>query len=290
MEGARWHQRRSHGQINRFTHVEDCGTENYWIVCDACSRTKERMRDCRVALLCLRCRGVIAAEKRARFIEARDRAVSRAKTAGLLCTHDRRRWSEKLLTLTVPHRPEHGTRQRIEIAFRALFLFQKALKKWLRSREEYDLVAWFRTFEWTPGADGHGHPHFHFWILCPFLDRELLLRAWAQALRTSGITGQSPETVVLDVREVRDPHGAAHEIIKYLTKDILPGHRLVDPQVFSAVYEALDERRTTQASASFFRDMDRRASCACGAVGAFRRCKTAPEGARRAERRPESER
>jgi len=245
-DGARWHQRRSYGQINRFTHVEDCGTQSYWIVCEACSRTKEKMRD-------------------------------------------RRRWSEKLLTLTVPHRREHGSRQRIEIAFRALFLFQKALKKWLRSHDDYELVAWFRTFEWTPGDDGHGHPHFHFWILCPYLDRKFMLRAWAQALRTSGMAGQSAETLILDVRPVDDPHGAAREIIKYLTKDILPGHQLVDPQVFSTVYESLDERRTTQASAGFFRDMDRRASCPCGAVGAFRRCKTAPEGARRAEGHPESE-
>jgi hypothetical protein len=53
VEGARWHQRRAHGQINRFLAVADCGVEKFWLICLACDRAKERTRSCRVALLCV---------------------------------------------------------------------------------------------------------------------------------------------------------------------------------------------------------------------------------------------
>jgi hypothetical protein len=186
------------------------------------------------------------------------------------------RWTEKLLTLTLPHLPEHAARQRIDAAFRALFLFLKALKKWLRALPEFRLVAWFRTFEWTPGSDGQGHPHFHFWILCPYLDAEFLRHAWAQALRTAGFPRESVEHVILDLRQVHDGNGAANEVIKYLTKDILPDRKFVDADVFAVVYEALDTRRSTQASSGFFRGVDCRAECECGAIGKFKRTTTQP--------------
>jgi hypothetical protein len=188
-----------------------------------------------------------------------------------------RRWSEKLMTLTLPHLAEHTVRQRIEFAFRSLLLFRKALKKWLQSFQNSELVAWFRTFEWTPGTDRHGHPHFHFWLICPYLDPLVLRRAWAQALCTAGFPRQTVENVVLDLREVRDGIGVANEVIKYLTKDILPDRQLVDPVVFGIVYEALDGRRTTQASSGFFRGISDKAMCECGASGAFKRTTTRPE-------------
>lgn len=181
------------------------------------------------------------------------------------------------MTLTLPHLAEHTVRQRIEYAFRALLLFRKALKKWLQSFQFSELVAWFRTFEWTPGIDGHGHPHFHFWLLCPYLDRVFVQQAWAQALCTAGFPRQAVENVILDLREAHDGIGIANEVIKYLTKDILPDRQLVDPVVFGIVYEALDGRRTTQASSGFFRDISHKAVCECGASGAFTRTTTRPE-------------
>jgi hypothetical protein len=82
---------------------------------------------------------------------------------------------------------------------------------------------------------------------------------------------------VLDLREVRDGIGVANEVIKYLTKDILPDRQLVDPAVFGVVYEALDGRRTTQPSSGFFRGISTKAVCECGASGAFKRTTTRPE-------------
>jgi hypothetical protein len=196
IEGARWHQRRAYGQVNRFVGVLDCGTEKFWLVCEACSRVKERSRECRVALLCVSCRAAIGEAKRSRFRLARRRALSRVKDLYLhrLGRHGGR-WSEKLLTLTLPHLAVHTARQRIEFAFRALFLFRKAFKKWLRSCPHSGLVAWFRTFEWTPGSDGRGHPHFHFWLLSPYLDVAFLRQAWAQALHTAGFPRRAVEDV-----------------------------------------------------------------------------------------------
>jgi len=46
----------------------------------------------------------------------------------------------------------HDPKQRIENAFRAWSLFRKAFKRQLADLPQADPVAWFRTFEWIPGA------------------------------------------------------------------------------------------------------------------------------------------
>jgi hypothetical protein len=88
---------------------------------------------------------------------------------------------------------------------------------------------------------------------------------------------QTVETVITHIQIVDDGEGAAREVIKYLTKDVLPNQQLVDPRVFGHVYQVLDGKRTTQASSRFFTGVDARAECECGATGAFRRTSTCPE-------------
>lgn len=46
--------------------------------------------------------------------------------------------------------------------------------------------------------------------------------------------------LIIDLREVRDGERAVHEVIKYLTKDVLPDRTLVPPDIFARVYESLD--------------------------------------------------
>src|SRR5690606_1017240 len=82
---------------------------------------------------------------------------------------------------------------------------------------------------------------------------------------------------IIDLPEVRSHDGAARELIKYLTKDILPSGDLVSPKVFSELYIALDGKRVTQCSAGFFKGLDRSAECSCGAVGCLRRTLREPE-------------
>lgn len=277
-QGARWHRRRAYGQIDRFLAVLDCGVTKFWLVCEACGRAKEKARQCRITLVCVSCRGYIGQEKRSRFKRARERALARANAFGLLESGRHGvRWSEKLLTLTMPHLTEHGPAERIRIMFRAVALFRKALKRWLEPSVHSDLVAWFRTFEWTPGADGRGHPHFHWWLLCPYLDRAVILEAWAQALRTAGVRCATKDTVIVFIQQVHDGEGAAYEVIKYLTKDILPDRQFVSPEVFGEVYAALDTRRITQSSKRFFKNIDDHAVCECGASDCFKRTNTPPE-------------
>lgn len=53
-----------------------------------------------------------------------------------------------------------------------------------------------RAFEWTPGADGLGHPHFHVWTFSPFLDKNLLREWWAEALDAVGCPIEGTREVV----------------------------------------------------------------------------------------------
>jgi hypothetical protein len=34
----------------------------------------------------------------------------------------------------------------------------------------------YRFFEWTPGHDQLGHPHFHVWLLCGWIDHAWIAR------------------------------------------------------------------------------------------------------------------
>lgn len=277
--GARWHQRRAWGQIDRFAHVQDCGAKKYWLLCSECHGVQERTASCRVPLLCLTCRGTITRERRAEFHFARNRALDRAHGRDLFdFSRPGGRWTEKLLTLTSPHCPEHGVVQRIASLFAAWPLLRDSIKKHFAktAAPHEDLVTWFRTFEWEPGNDGQGHPHFHLWWLSPFIDHKLIRHWWRCALQTAGFSAPSLAHVIIDIREIRNGRGAALEVIKYLTKDILPDRQLVRPEVFARVYEALDGRRLTQASARFFKCVERQAKCNCGAVGCFQRTTIPP--------------
>ncbi|HEY5962330.1 MAG TPA: hypothetical protein VIV60_37495 [Polyangiaceae bacterium] len=109
-------------------------------------------------------------------------------------------------------------------------------------------MAWFRVFEWTPAADGLGHPHLHIWMFSPYLDREMLLEWWTQAVSRThpSVANACP---ILDIRAAG--HGVEQELVKYLSKDIDEhGHKL-DPDLYAKVYCTLDQRRALQASRGF---------------------------------------
>ncbi len=128
---------------------------------------------------------------------------------------------------------------------------------------------WFRVFEWTPGTDGKGNPHVHIWVFCPFLNIPELRRCWRDALAAAGFPLIEDEQLIIDVRHA---HGksVAEELIKYLTKDILPDGSQVDPATYARVYEAFDGKRVTQASRGFLaRAGKSKARCTCGAESCF---------------------
>ncbi len=276
--GLRWHHQRAEGHVHRFDRVYECGQEAFWLICSECGAAHERHRTCRTALLCLACRGLVQCERRQRFLLARTRSVERATALGLIIPGAQNSWTEKFLTLTAPHCAEHAVAQRIELLFVAWVLMLKSLNRWFLAKAKADkrFLAWFRNFEWTPGNDHQGHPHFHIWLLCPYIKKKVIEHFWRCALRTAGYTKASTLWVIVEIKKVWTPDGAARELVKYMTKDILPDRRHVGPDAFARVYEALDGKRLMQSSAGFFKALDHRMRCGCGAVGGFVRSNTPP--------------
>ncbi|MDQ2647190.1 MAG: protein rep [Myxococcota bacterium] len=261
-DDARWHRVRARAQLERPERAEDCGSEVLSISCAGCGQVHERRAGCRLTLLCVPCRRVIAAEKRSSFVRARGVVVQDAERRGLLRPHRRGgRWSEKLLTLTAWH-DLPLVAQRIGRILAAWPLFLRRLTDFWRAHDVKS-AAWLRVFEWTPGKDGYGHPHLHVWIFAPFLERDLLEQWWREALLECSAT--APVTkVIVDIREV-DATGAEYELIKYLTKDITADGTKLAPELFAEVYRALDGHRSTQGSRGFMGLAEKEGSrCDCG--------------------------
>jgi hypothetical protein len=66
------------------------------------------------------------------------------------------RFTEKLLTLTAPHRGDTGAR--LEWIARAVPRFMRMLRARWKTLGIDQFCKWFRVYEWTPGTDGKGHP------------------------------------------------------------------------------------------------------------------------------------
>jgi hypothetical protein len=267
---GKWHRARARGMREHVERVEECGTtKEIHTACPSCGAEHVEPGGCGSRLLCSTCRGKKNAQARRVFLAARDVALDRAHAAGV---DDRGRhggaFTEKFLTLTLPHLAEHGITERIALAFGAWTYFLRRFNDWLRAERDAEHVAWFRRFEWTQcdGAKstcrcGKGHPHFHIWFFGPFLparpqDGLELQRWWCEALdaaaRDLGIVAPNlaPDEVSIDVQgDVRD---VERELVKYLVKEIADGE-YVAPERYARVWEALDGRRVTQASNGFTR-------------------------------------
>ena len=293
---------------------------------------------CSSRLFCDECKVRIAARFRREFNAARHGILWGARLQGRTSKWRPKhgaeaKLGERLITLTVP---ELGTaRERVLWMFRAWPEFLKLLNEYQRDELKEakcttgkprgdahgnvtsvpvdrdgcpvervrGLCHSVRVFEWTPGADGNGHPHFHVWHFGPYIPHELLVewwqQAWARASRQAAwikartldaltgflraiVTGPLAlaktfhtsvrSTLLVDVRkvigdDVDDQNGGkahvANELIKYLTKDWY-----ADPAVFGDVYAELIERRARQTSRGFasFQVATVRICEACGCV------------------------
>jgi hypothetical protein len=248
-QDARWHVARAEGQRNKIENVQSCGSERIQITCQSCGSSHERPGRCGNSLLCVPCRGALAAEKRRKFLLARLAVLVAAAQRGLLEPRRRGgRYSEKILTLTSPPLPRDSVASRIARTAEAWVFFRRWLKKYVKSRGAPTLE-WFRVLEWTPGkSDGLGHPHLHLWLFSCYLDVEALRDAWRLALIKAGVPSDRCRVVIIDIQEF-DPRGGrgAQELIKYLTKDIDENGNKIAPEVYAEVYKAFDGRRMTQA-------------------------------------------
>lgn len=223
---ARWHRGRSRGQRERFHELAHCGQGYAMIRCRNCEPTNlrdggERGRRCRklgcsIARACVACRDRRANERRPIFWRARADVLGECRRRQL--TRPKRhggRWSEKDFTLTLPTSLIVGSdavERRIGILFAAWEAFRRSMSTHWRSRRRMRQdpalrqgmrPQWHAAFEITPGGDGFGHPHFHVWLISPWLDQEDIRRWWCKALRDQGLDVQPEQLVKPVLREVR---------------------------------------------------------------------------------------
>lgn len=306
----KWHEGRERGQRQRFQRVRDCGSRLIVPACVFCGDDAKPIPEpCGVRRVCKRCDVSGAMKRRARFGRARGRLMILAHRYGLLRKIQRGgRYSEKMLTLTIPHvgdlaevrgrvradvdletgAVKSRARDLLDARIRALFF---AWPLFLRMARDHFAETWqshatfHRSFEWTPASDGHGHPHFHVYLWCKFVDVNLLREWWASALRAVGWPvakerGSERSRVVVDLRMLRgfNVH-AIREMMKGGRRSALTlsrveslsgpgldafsyaeGWTIGDVEAFCSVdvrarlYCALEGRRLTQASRGFFED------------------------------------
>lgn len=302
-----WFRARAKGQRRRIENVRGCGREKAAvIVCDGCGTLSEKGMRCGVGSICVSCRGKIASKKRGNFARSRDVIISRARALGLLRENRRGgRWSEKLLTLTAPHLPTVGLRERIERVRNAWPFFLRSFNRWLRAQKSHEHSAWFRNVEWTQAEDHLGHPHIHAWLFCPYLDRQILIGWWRDALQRVGynstncakskletsvfqgekrashkmqcddsISGEieSPADelrhLMIDIREARGGDVGV-EVIKYLTKDLASDGSKIAATLYASVVSMFDGARTTQSSRGFMGLSQFKPMCDCGSCASF---------------------
>lgn len=309
-----WHAARARGQRDRFERVAACGEGKARATCHACGDEHDLPVRCDVWRVCVSCRAKAAIERRARFGRGRAKALRVAHRTGRLSRFRRGRWSEKHMTLTVPHvvgATDRATvRLRIDLGFAAWRLFTIALRKyWLahavaayvaggmNRREALGRVhaeraispeRFYRFFEWTPGHDLCGHPHFHVWMLCGWIEHGWIARTWGACLRRAGCSFEGDP--IVDVRAIRTRPGewmrelvklrdavklsrlelagrGGEDLVEYADGwtivDASAGGR-VSAEVLGALYEALESRRVSQASLGL---LDGRELAVCGHCG-----------------------
>lgn len=306
----RWHKGRQRGALERFERVATCGQRTVRVVCNACDRVHEVPDRCGCDRLCKSCRAASRKARVKRLAQAQLRVLEGALRAGLLNRRRRGgRWGERLITLTVPHfthvlawnadetRHDRTVDARIDALFRAWRRFTLRLQAWAREASKHHrgrLPEWYRAFEWTPGHDGRGHPHFHVWAFSPWIPygsdvdgQEGIRDWWRAALVAEGVEGA--ELAICDVRAAhgRDPrsNGVRAEVAKGCLPVVNPdGQRVqryvegwsiadarangaqVSDEVLAALYEALDGRRLVATSPRLLTRRNR--GCQdCGAVG-----------------------
>jgi hypothetical protein len=186
---ARWHEGRARGQRERFMSLAHCGVGRVRITCRKCGKSHETPQHCGVNRLCAGCQARRTQRRRARFLRARQE---------LIRTKRPQHWTEKHITITIPHRTigtdAETVRDRVETLFRVWRRWTLSLQAHIRRtvpERHRRQVSWYRVFEWTPGADMLGHPHAHAWFLGPWIPIE----DWARGPRGRAIQLAEPASM-----------------------------------------------------------------------------------------------
>lgn len=289
-----WHYSRAEAQRERWTLLNTCGAKQVTTKCD-CGQHKSHSTTIRCDhwRLCVTCRGRRKQRYQARFEVGRARARKRLHQQIDARRFKREgRWSEKLLTLTVPH----GDSPADDIAElrRAWPAMRRSIARYLKRKgcESWKEVPYWRSLEVT--SSGSGHAHFHVWLLCPYLPQSLVAHWWGRALSES-YRAHLPRTAVdwsriasrdakefklalrghgtlyapvVDLRAANDE--ARGELVKYLVKDCVGDPKdgqHIEPKVYARIYAALDGARAVATSTHLCDDKKEPRSCeSCGAL------------------------
>lgn len=194
----RWHEQRMQGQADRFQRIAECGSYEYAVelqkkIGDATLVVPvEKRCDCWRA--CPRCLN----KRKWRLSEGMKRARAR-----VLRVHGRQfsrgyrgkegRWSEKLITFTVPHgeSPAHDAEvlrdswPKLLRKLRAHLVSRGCTVLGSNGKAKFRSVPWCRALELAPGQTG-GHAHLHVWWAGPFVENALLRVWWGGLMLEAG--------------------------------------------------------------------------------------------------------
>lgn len=278
-----WHASRARAQVERFERLEECASRVKATHCD-CGGHKPRAvkLTCDHWRLCVACRGRRVKRDRARF-EA-GRAIQRRRCGRKTARHTAGgRWSEKFLTLTVPHGV--SVARDIEELRTAWPLFRGRLTRLLAASGTTGLtgeplkwrdVPYWRSLE--VAGEGYAHAHYHVWLLCPYVPQEDVARAWRESLSDeyrARLDAAGAEFPVVDIRAAN--RDVALELSKYIVKDFAGRDVYMDPRAYARVYAALDGFRVV-ATSTGWSERQEPPPCWCESCGSIleSRIKDAP--------------
>jgi hypothetical protein len=187
----RWHQERYAGQAERFERVRRCGEvthklEGYDPNTGELVRTEDFERRCGNWRVCNRCLKNRRFKLSRDVLRARERALALRRFECSSRYHGPEgRWSERLITLTVPHSGDAGVDA--GVLSRGWAEMQRRLLDHLkRDRGALEKPVWVRAMEVAPSDDG-GHAHLHLWWVGPFVDHVWLRVTWGRVLEGMGV-------------------------------------------------------------------------------------------------------
>jgi len=190
-----WHTERAGGQRSRFLDAAHCGDGVISVSCP-CGSSRLSPLGCGIVRLCVPCRDKRAHKRRAVLWSARGSALAELEAAGKLAANRRGgRWTEKHLVLTQPDTRIDGVARRVRTIYDAWRPFSRRLMRYMRGLGDGSIF-YSRQFEWTPGRDGLGHPHFHCWLLSPYLPRELAWQWWSDSLSGVGVETRPTDSLI----------------------------------------------------------------------------------------------
>jgi len=204
---SKWHADRARGYGDRVVNQRRCGAPSGVFVRADGTEVRCDYR-CGSWRTCMRCLAVRKRKYQAAVADLREVALRSLRwEMSRKYSGEEGRWSEKLITFTVPHGESASEDARTLV--RCVPAMIRKMKEHFRLDRgaERELV-YVRALEVAPGGTG-GHAHCHVWVISPFIDHAWVRVTWGRILRKCGVA--SPEkTWVEAVKSAVDARTEVH--------------------------------------------------------------------------------